>query len=51
VAARLGLSPESLPAVLGLAAGGVLAYWTAFYSLVLSREERGLARGIVSRSG
>ena len=51
VAARLGLSPESLPAVLGLAAGGVLAYWAAFYSLVLSREERGLARGIISRSG
>ncbi len=51
VAARAGLSPESLPAVLALAAGGVLGYWAAFYGLVLSSEERGLVRGLVSRSG
>ena len=40
VAARAGLSPESLPAVLALAGGGVLAYWAALYALVLSGEER-----------
>ncbi|HEX2416002.1 MAG TPA: lipopolysaccharide biosynthesis protein [Thermoleophilaceae bacterium] len=51
VAARAGLSPESLPAVLALAGGGLLAYWGAFYALVLSGEERGLVRGLVRRSG
>ena len=45
VAVRLGLEPETLPAVLVTAAGGVLAYWAAFYGLVLSASERALFRG------
>ena len=45
VAVRLGLEPESLPAVLATAAGGVLAYWAAFYGIVLSASERALFRG------
>ncbi len=47
VGARLALEPDSLIAVVGLAAGGVLAYWAAFYLLVLERSERRL----VSRRG
>ena len=45
VAVRLGLEPETLPAVLVTAAGGVLAYWAAFYGLVLTASERALFRG------
>jgi O-antigen/teichoic acid export membrane protein len=45
IAVRLGLEPETLPAVLATAAGGVLAYWGAFYGLVLSPDERALFRG------
>jgi O-antigen/teichoic acid export membrane protein len=45
VAVRLALDPEALPAVLATAAGGVLAYWAAFYGLVLSAGERALFRG------
>jgi O-antigen/teichoic acid export membrane protein len=42
LAARVTLEPDTLPAVAGLAAGGVLAYWAAFYALVLDRAERRL---------
>jgi O-antigen/teichoic acid export membrane protein len=42
--ARAVLEPETLPAVVGLAAGGVLAYWAAFYWLVLGPSERRLLR-------
>jgi hypothetical protein len=42
VAARLALDPNSLPAVVGLAVAGVLAYWGAFYGLVLDSSERRL---------
>ena len=42
VAARVALEPDSLALVVGLAAGGVLAYWTAFYVLVLEPSERRL---------
>ena len=42
VAARLALDPNSLPAVVGLAVAGVLAYWGAFYGLVLDSAERRL---------
>jgi O-antigen/teichoic acid export membrane protein len=45
VAVRVGLEPETLPAVLVTAVGGVLAYWAAFYGLVLSSDERALFRG------
>ncbi len=42
VALRLVVDPATLPAVLAAAAGGVLAYWLAFYALVLSPDERAL---------
>jgi O-antigen/teichoic acid export membrane protein len=42
VAARLALDPNSLPAVVGLAIAGVLAYWAVFYGLVLDSAERRL---------
>jgi hypothetical protein len=32
--------------VLGAAAGGVLAYWVAFYAVVLDPGERALVRGL-----
>ena len=45
LAVRLGLEPETLPAVLATAAAGVVAYWAVFYGLVLSADERALFRG------
>ena len=48
VGARLALDPESAAAVIGLAVVGVLAYWIAFASLVLDRDERGV---LLSRPG
>jgi O-antigen/teichoic acid export membrane protein len=42
VAARAAFDPQTLPAVLALAAGGILAYWAAFYALVLDPRERRL---------
>jgi len=42
VTARVALEPDTLPAVVGLAAGGVLAYWTTFYALMLDPSERRL---------
>jgi O-antigen/teichoic acid export membrane protein len=47
VGLRLLVEPETLPAVLGLAGGGVLAYWAAFYALVLRPSERALVRGLI----
>jgi O-antigen/teichoic acid export membrane protein len=47
---RLAADPETLPAVLGAAVGGVLAYWLAFYSAVLEPGERALVRGLLRRS-
>jgi hypothetical protein len=35
---------------MGLAAGGVLAYWVVFYGLVLAADERALVRGLLSRA-
>jgi len=49
VALRLAAEPVTLSAVLAAAAGGVIAYWAAFYALVLEPPERELARGLVSR--
>jgi O-antigen/teichoic acid export membrane protein len=46
VALRLGAEPNTLPAVIGSALAGVLAYWAAFYLLVLGPEERALVRGL-----
>jgi O-antigen/teichoic acid export membrane protein len=47
LAVRLGLEPEKLVPVLATAAGGVLAYWIAFYGLVLAADERRLVRGLL----
>jgi O-antigen/teichoic acid export membrane protein len=49
VALRLTAAPESLGAVAAAAAGGLLAYWAAFYLLWLDPDERRLVRGLVSR--
>ncbi len=49
VGLRLAAEPATLVAVLGAAVGGVLAYWGAFYVLVLRSDERALVRGIVRR--
>jgi O-antigen/teichoic acid export membrane protein len=46
---REALDPDSLPLVLALAGGGLAGYWAAFYGLVLTPDERALARGFVSR--
>ena len=48
---RVAADPATLPAVLGAAAVGALAYWLAFYILVLDPGERALVRGLVSRRG
>ena len=50
VTVRLAAEPETLPAVLGVAAGGVLGYCVAFYGLVLEPSERALIRGLLRRS-
>jgi hypothetical protein len=47
---RAVLPMDSTAAVMGLAAGGVLAYWGVFYGLVLAADERALARGLLSRA-
>jgi O-antigen/teichoic acid export membrane protein len=49
LAIRFGLEPDSLPAVAALALVGVVAYWAAFYALVLEPGERALARGLLRR--
>jgi O-antigen/teichoic acid export membrane protein len=46
-AVRWGLEPETLPAVGAAAIAGVVLYWAAFYTLVLDRDERELARGLL----
>jgi O-antigen/teichoic acid export membrane protein len=48
---RLAADPDTLPAVLAAAVGGVLAYWVAFYAAVLEPGERALVRGLLRRSG
>jgi hypothetical protein len=50
VALRLTADPSTLPAVLGAAVGGVLAYWLAFFVVVLEPAERALVRGLLKRS-
>jgi O-antigen/teichoic acid export membrane protein len=49
VALRAAADPGTLPAVLAVAAGGVIAYWLAFYALALDPGEKDLVRGLVSR--
>jgi hypothetical protein len=48
LAVRYGLEPQTLPAVAAFAAGGPLAYWAAFYALVLDPGERALVRGLLA---
>jgi O-antigen/teichoic acid export membrane protein len=48
-AIRFGLEPETLPAVAAVSIGGVLAYWGAYYALVLDPAERELVRGLLRR--
>jgi drug/metabolite transporter (DMT)-like permease len=50
VALRLAAEPQTLPAVLAAAVGGVLAYWVAFWAWVLDPDERALVRGLLRRS-
>jgi O-antigen/teichoic acid export membrane protein len=47
VVVRLGLEPQTLVAVLLTAGLGVVAYWLAFYGLVLEADERQLFRGLL----
>jgi len=47
---RAVLPMDETAAVLGLAAGGVLAYWAALYGLVLAGDERALVRGLLRRA-
>lgn len=49
LAVRLGLDPDTLPAVAALSIGGVLAYWVAYWALVLDLDERALVRGLGRR--
>jgi O-antigen/teichoic acid export membrane protein len=49
LAGRAVLPMDEAAAVLGLAVGGVLAYWAALYGLVLAAGERALVRGLLSR--
>ena len=46
VTLRLVSDIDTLPAVVAAGAGGVLAYWLAFYALWLDADERGLVRGL-----
>jgi O-antigen/teichoic acid export membrane protein len=48
-AIRFGLEPDALPAVAAVALAGVLAYWAAYYALVLDPAERELVRGLLGR--
>jgi O-antigen/teichoic acid export membrane protein len=49
VVVRVALDPDTLVAVLGLGAAGVLAYWGAFYGVVLGRDERMLMHSLLTR--
>jgi O-antigen/teichoic acid export membrane protein len=49
LAIRLGLEPDTLPAVASLAIAGVVLYWIAFYALVLDPDERALVRSLLRR--
>jgi O-antigen/teichoic acid export membrane protein len=48
-AIRFGLDPRSLPVVAVVCVGGVLAYWAAYFALVLDPAERELVRGLLRR--
>jgi hypothetical protein len=46
----LTLDPNTLTTVLATSAAGVIAYWSAFYTLVLDGDERAFARGLLRRA-
>jgi hypothetical protein len=48
VAARLALDPDALAVVGALAVGAMVAYWLAYYALVLSADERAFVRDLVA---
>ena len=47
--ARLALDPHSLAVVAPLVVGGPLAYWAAYYGLVMDAGERAFVRSLVRR--
>jgi O-antigen/teichoic acid export membrane protein len=49
VGARLALAPDSLAPVAALVFGGPLAYWAAYYGLVMDAGERAFVRSLVRR--
>jgi O-antigen/teichoic acid export membrane protein len=49
-AGRGVLPMDESVAVIGLAAGGVLVYWAAFYGAILEPDERALVRGLLTRA-
>ena len=49
VGARLALDPHSLAPVLALVLAGPLAYWAAYYGLVMDPGEREFVRSLVRR--
>jgi O-antigen/teichoic acid export membrane protein len=51
VLGRAALPMDRTAAVMGLAVGGVLAYWGVLYGLALDPEERTLVRGLLSPRG
>jgi O-antigen/teichoic acid export membrane protein len=51
VLGRAAFPMDRTAAVMGLAVGGVLAYWGVFYGFVLDADERALARGLLRRRG
>jgi O-antigen/teichoic acid export membrane protein len=51
ISVRSSLDPNSLGTVAATAVGGLVAYWLAFWALVLNREERSLARNLLRRGG
>jgi hypothetical protein len=49
VGARLAIDPDSLAPVAALVVGGPLAYWAAYYGLVMDAGERAFVRSLVRR--
>jgi O-antigen/teichoic acid export membrane protein len=48
-AIRFELEPDTLPMVAGVCIAGVLAYWSAYYALMLAPGERELVRSLLRR--
>ena len=48
---RSAIDPRTAVEVLAVAGGGLVAYWLAFFGLVLAPDERAFARALLSRRG